>query len=425
MAKIKLLVVDTSVLLYDKTSIHSFNGNTVVLPMVVLDELDKFKDKPGILGESARYVNRFLDDLRSVGKLHDGIFIEEYNQTIKILTKSHDCPADLDVDSNDNKIISAALYLNRTQDEPIKVITKDINLRVKCDALGLSAEDYYKDSLNEDHEMFSGVENIEVDDAFIDDLFENETVEYESSTFENTFVICNGPSQGKSALGIFSKNNIDLIRSTKEIAGIQPRNKEQTFALTALNNRDIPLVSLTGLAGSGKTYLALMVGLEHVLSGNYERLVVTRNIEPVGRDLGYLPGDVNEKMAPWLAPLMDNFRHHFKDKSYFELMMEKGTIEIAPLSYIRGRTFNNSYIIVDEAQNATIHELKTIITRIGENSKMVLMGDTGQIDTPYINERSNGLSIVVEKFKPSILSAHVHLQRGERSELATYASNVL
>jgi PhoH-like ATPase len=168
-----------------------------------------------------------------------------------------------------------------------------------------------------------------------------------------------------------------------------------------------------------------MVGLEKVLMGEYERLVVTRNIQPVGRDLGYLPGDVNEKMAPWLAPIMDNLRHHFKDKSYFELMIEKGTIEIAPLSYIRGRTFNDSYIIVDEAQNATIHELKTIITRIGENSKIVLMGDTGQIDTPYIDEKSNGLSIVIEKFRASLLGAHVHLKRGERSQLATFASTAL
>jgi PhoH-like ATPase len=168
-----------------------------------------------------------------------------------------------------------------------------------------------------------------------------------------------------------------------------------------------------------------MSGIDALHSKKYERIVVTRSIQPVGRELGFLPGDITEKMAPWMAPLMDNFKHHFKDKIYFECMIDKGEIEIAPLSFIRGRTFNNSYVIVDEAQNATIHELKTIITRMGENSKIVLMGDTDQIDTPYIDKRSNGLAIVIEKFKTSDLSAHVHLCRGERSSIATYASKVL
>jgi PhoH-like ATPase len=195
--------------------------------------------------------------------------------------------------------------------------------------------------------------------------------------------------------------------------------------LHALRKAEIPLVCLTGLAGSGKTFLALMSGIDEMMSGKYERIIVTRNIEPVGRDIGFLPGDIKEKMSPWLSPLMDNFRHHFKDKTYFEMMMDKGQIEIAPLSYIRGRTFSNAYLIVDEAQNATIHELKTVITRIGENSKIVLMGDTDQIDTPYIDKRSNGLSIVIDKFAGSNMMAHVHLTRGERSALATYASRIL
>jgi len=184
-------------------------------------------------------------------------------------------------------------------------------------------------------------------------------------------------------------------------------------------------VTMTGIAGSGKTFLALMVGLGQLMGKNYERIIITRSIQPVGRDLGYLPGDVGDKMLPWMAPIIDNFRHHFKDMSYFEIMREKGEIEIAPLSYIRGRTFNNSYVIVDEAQNATIHELKTIITRVGKGSKVVLLGDTDQVDTPYIDSYSNGLTIVVEKFKNSNLSSHIHLRKGQRSGLATEASNIL
>ena len=168
-----------------------------------------------------------------------------------------------------------------------------------------------------------------------------------------------------------------------------------------------------------------MTAIESLNEKKYERIVVTRNIQPVGKEIGYLPGDLKDKMAPWMSPLMDNFRHHFKDRTYFEVMLDKGLIEIAPLSFIRGRTFTNSFIIVDEAQNASIHELKTIITRIGENSKIVLMGDTDQIDTPYLNKKSNGLAIVIDRMKKSDFSAHVHLCRGERSQLATYASKVL
>lgn len=425
MSEKKLLIIDTSVLLYDKTSIHSFHGNCIVLPMVVLDELDKFKEKPGLLGESARYINRFLDGLRKNNRLDEGAHVEEYDITIKVLTGEYVCPPGLDWERNDNKIIASALALKNSTDSKVVVVTKDINLRVKCDALGLDAEDYYRDALNDDLENFTGTQEIKFTDDEIDSLYQEGKIDLERfNFFPNTNLICTGSSQGKSALAVFKNDQINLITG-EDIAGIKPKNKEQRFALEALNDDSIPLVSLTGLAGSGKTYLSLMVGIEAVMSKKYERLVVTRNINPVGKDIGFLPGDVDEKMAPWMAPLIDNFRHHFKDKTYFEMMLEKGVIEIAPLSFIRGRTFNNCYIIVDEAQNTTIHELKTIITRIGEDSKIVLMGDTDQIDTPYIDKNSNGLSIAVEKLKNSNLTSHVQLQRGERSDLATFASKVL
>ena len=423
----KLLVIDTSVLLYDKESIHSFPGNDVIIPLVVLDELDRFKEKPGLLGESARYVNRFLDFLRTKGRLDKGVLIEEEDQVVRVIVENHKSNSGLDESKGDNKIISTALFLRAHG--PVKVITKDINLRVKCDALGIEAEDYYKDYIKEESLFDEDVKTLCLDDNEVDELYTNGNIEIEEdpSLCENEFLIAEGTSQGKSALCVFRKEKVVLLPNLPKdsTTDVRPRNKEQKFAWWALKSQDIPLVCLTGRAGSGKTFLALMAGLDELSNKNYERIIVTRNMEPVGRDIGYLPGDLNEKMGPWMSPLMDNFRHHFKDKTYFELMMEKGQIEIAPLTFIRGRTFSNAYIIVDEAQNASIHELKTIITRIGEGSKIVLMGDTDQIDTPYIDKRSNGLSITIDRFRDSDLAAHVYLTRGERSSLATYASKVL
>lgn len=428
MSSRKILVLDTSVLLYDKESIHSFTGNDVVIPLVVLDELDRFKEKPGLLGESARYVNRFLDFLRSMGRLDQGVMIEEEDQTVRVLIEDANPIHGLDNTQGDNQIISAALSL-KSSDNTVKVITKDINLRVKCDALGLEAEDYYKDHIVDEKVYEDENKIVSVSDEDINQLYANGYLEadegFEDSFFKNEFVVLNGHTQGKSALSIFKDGYLYLLDRKKLTTDVQPRNKEQTFALHVLNDDTIPLVCITGRAGSGKTFLTLMSGLDAMLSGKYERIVVTRNMEPVGRDIGFLPGDIKEKMEPWMSPLMDNFRHHFKDKTYFEAMMDKGQIEIAPLSFIRGRTFNNAFIIVDEAQNASIHELKTIITRIGEGSKIVLMGDTDQIDTPYLDKRSNGLSITIDRFNNSDLSAYIYLERGERSALATYASKVL
>ena len=429
MNKRKQLVLDTSVLLYDKESIHSFPGNDVIIPLIVLDELDRFKGKPGLLGESARYVNRYLDELRSSGSLQQGVLLGEQKQTIRVLVKTHmlDFQDHLDPSRGDNMIIATALECRRKKPEQVvKVITKDINLRVKCDALGLEAEDYYRDYVDLDDVSFTGAHHLKISDKKIDTLYEVGHIDTKVILCENTYVVCKG-SSSKSALGIWSSGKINLFEDGAKsmISEVTPRNKEQRFALHALRQPDIPLVSLTGLAGSGKTFLALMSGIDALNAQKYERIVVTRSIQPVGRDLGYLPGDIRDKMEPWMSPLLDNFRHHFKDKVYFEMMIDKGQIEIAPLAYIRGRTFNDSYVIVDEAQNATIHELKTIITRLGENSKVVLMGDTDQIDTAYLDKRSNGLAIVVEKFKSSDLAAHVHLKRGVRSSIATYASKVL
>ena len=216
-------------------------------------------------------------------------------------------------------------------------------------------------------------------------------------------------------------------RPAELMSSFEAKNKEQAFAVEALLRDDIPMVTLTGLAGSGKTYVTLMAGLDGVQRGQYKRIVISRSLQPVGKDLGFLPGDMDDKMQPWLAPILDNFRTMLADKdyTYFQMMRDRGELEVAPLAYIRGRTFNDSFIIVDEAQNATIHELKTLITRVGKGSKIILLGDTDQIDTPYINKRSNGLSIVVHKFKDEIGAAHIKLRKGQRSDIASRASAIL
>jgi PhoH-like ATPase len=424
----KTFLIDTSVLLYDKQSVHSFEDNHVVLPMVVLDELDRFKEKPGILGESARYINRYLDSLRSEGRLDLGVTIPS-GQTIRVLTREGTKDLDLDdldldLSRGDNKIIASALLL-KADGADVIVVTKDINLRVKCDALGIAAEDYYADHIDTwTEEEEAGLLQVSVPGDKIDVLHEGEHVPLtDDRLFNNCFLVCKG--EGSSSCLALWKNGYARKISSPKVHDIMPRNKEQRFALHALNSPDIPLVCLTGIAGSGKTFLTLMSALDALNTKQIERIVVTRSMEPVGRDIGYLPGDLNEKMAPWMAPLVDNFRHAFKNMSYFQMMIEKGQIDIAPLSYIRGRTFDNAFIIVDEAQNATIHELKTVVTRVGENSKIVLMGDTDQIDTPYIDKKSNGLSIVIDRLRDSELMSHIHLPRGERSKLATLASRSL
>ena len=423
---IKTFIIDTSVLLYDKQSIHSFEDNHVVLPMIVLDELDRFKEKPGILGESARYINRFLDSLRDHGRLDLGVKLDS-GQTVQVLTRECDKGLenlDLDLTRGDNKIIASAVWL-RENGAHVHVVTKDINLRVKCDALGIAAEDYYADHIDTwTEEEEAGLIQISVSSDNIDALHKGEPVTIEDDRlFNNCFLVCKCPSNG-SCLALW-KNGLARKIASPKVHDITPRNKEQRFALHALNCPDTPLVCLTGIAGSGKTFLTLMTALEALNTKKVDRIVVTRSMEPVGRDIGYLPGDLNEKMAPWMSPLVDNFRHVFKSMSYFQMMIEKGQIDIAPLSYIRGRTFDNAFIIVDEAQNATIHELKTVVTRVGENSKIVLMGDTDQIDTPYIDKKSNGLSIVIDRLRESDLMSHIHLPRGERSKLATLASRSL
>ena len=434
MSNRKRFIIDTSVLLYDKVAIHSFPGNDVILPLQVIDELDRKKEAPGLVGECARYVNRFLDDLRSLGKLDAGVCLpSEYSedQTIRIMINQDltKLPKGLEDDRGDNRILAACMSEASTDDSrPIVVVTKDINLRVKCDALGLKSEDYYKDHIQETELEFNGHVELHCENQYINDFFTEGYIETDHDLRPHEFAVLRGPS-GQSALARHFEGKLyDLKKQPGQMMSFfEAKNKEQRFAAEALLRGDIPLVTLTGLAGSGKTYLALMAGIDGVQQGKYKRIVISRSIQPVGRDLGYLPGDMDDKMQPWLAPITDNFRTMLSDKNftYFEMMRDRGELEVAPLSYIRGRTFTDSFLIVDEAQNATIHELKTIITRVGKDSKIVLLGDTDQIDTPYINKKSNGLSIVVHKFKDQACASHIQLAKGQRSDVASIASIIL
>lgn len=436
----KIFVIDTSVLLYDSKCFKEFSGNNIFIPMTVLEEIDKFKNREGILGENAREVNRFLDDLRkdkinNNKSLNEGIYIPEHDILVTVESRTSFENINLDKNDNDNKIIACANYLKECYSyDSIVVITKDINLRVKCDALNIRADDYYADYAfirkGDKEELFQGskevtVQNQEVADMYNSGFIRIDRLSLDEEIMENEFLVLKD-YENNSVLGIKKEEKLVLV-NTKETHGldIKAKNKDQHFALNLLNDDTIPLVTLTGVPGSGKTYLTLMSALKQIEKQKKQRIIFTRPIQTVGKDIGFLPGTLNEKMAPWLAPIVDNFRNQFGDLAYFELMMDKGIIDVAPLSYIRGRSFNDAIIIVDEAQNATVHELKTVITRTGKNSKIVLLGDIEQIDLPYINKFSNGLTIVIEKLKETKLTGHVNFTKGYRSELANLVAEKL
>ena len=439
----KLFVIDTSVLLYDKNAIFNMKGNDIVIPLVVLEEIDKFKTREGLLGEYARFINRFLDDLREIGSLNEGVYYEKSDVNIKVSSDScWDGLEGLEKNYNDNVIISNANHYVKVNDEKypkITVITKDINLRVKCDAVGISAGDYYADyEFVQEDNLYQGHIDLLVDPDLINRAYSGNHLKLHSdledhpeclSMAENEFISLrsnNGNSQ--SCLMMKRGDNLVILESKQELykqSEIEAKNKEQIYALELLLSDDIPLVTLTGIPGSGKTYLALMTALKCIEKETKKRIIFTRPIQTVGKDIGFLPGTINEKMTPWLAPIVDNFRNQFGDLTYFDMMMERGQIDVAPLSHIRGRSFNDAVIIVDEAQNATVHELKTVITRTGKNSKVVLLGDIEQVDLPYVSKYSNGLTIVIEKLKEESLTGHVNFKKGYRSELANIVAERL
>jgi len=425
---LKTFILDTNVFLHDANSLTAFSENEVVIPLAVLDELDNAKTRFDEVGRNARAVVRMLDKLRGMGSLSQGV--ELNGSIIRVeLNHSRNVPEGLSVEKVDNRIISTALGLQKGGKKVI-VVSKDINLRVKCDVLGLEAEDYEKDKIATDVDtIYGGVKTLFVPSETINTLYADGhvTVEGAEAYPNQFFILKSSEKESHSGVARFKDGALRLCSFPKELWSIVPRNAEQRMAMELLIDPSVKLVTLIGRAGSGKTLISLASALHHVVNNRvYNRILISRPIQPMGRDLGFLPGDVEEKLAPWMQPLYDNLELLLgADYSMIDMYKEQGIIHVEPLTYIRGRSIPNSFIIIDECQNLSAHEVKTIITRIGENSKIVLTGDLDQIDNPYVDFADNGLTHVVEKFKEYPIAGHVTLRKGERSELATLASEIL
>ncbi len=438
----KIYVLDTSVLLHDHNSINSFEDNHVAIPITVLEELDKFKVGNETKNFEARECIRIIDRLSADHTLQEWIPLEnDQNGTLKIIINTRgELPQNAEIifedKKNDHKILNAAIQIQQEEKNlRVVLVTKDINLRLKAKALNLPAEDYKTGKVKECMMMYSGKSTIENMDAeFIRKLYqEGRSDEVEvlgKMKHNNHFYILKNCSA--SALAYFNSKEQEIERVDKVYAyGIKPKNAEQAFALHAILNPDIKLVTISGVAGTGKTLLALAGSLE--MKNHYDQIILARPIVPLSnKEIGYLPGDAQEKVNPYMQPLWDNlnfiknqFGENEKKRKAIDEMQAQGKITICPLAFIRGRSLSNCIFIVDEAQNLTPHEVKTIITRAGENSKVILTGDVRQIDTPYLDEQSNGMSYVIERLKGQDLYCHITLEKGERSELANLANEML
>ena len=437
MAK-KTYVLDTSVYLTDSNCIRSFRNDDIVIPLKVLEEIDKHKKRQDSVGSQARSIIRILDNLRDKGSLSKGVRIEKGMGLVRVASYNALClPDDLDLEDSDNQIIATALseLEKSAKSRKVIVVSRDINMRVKCDALGLMTEDYQAEQVVESSEgLYTGRTEILVDEQEIDRFYDGKEVwidESEHKLYPNQFImLISNSNEKKTALAKFEDYNLPLkkiLSSGKKVWSTFARNKEQQFALELLLDPKIPVVSLVGKAGSGKTLLALASGLEQTFDNQlYKKIVVTKPVEPVGKDIGFLPGSMEEKMMPWLAPIQDNLQFLMgDDKATLELYIEKGQIEIEAMTFIRGRSISNAFIVIDEVQNMTQHEIKTVLTRVGENTKIVLTGDIEQIDNVYIDATNNGLSYVVERLKEEQITGHITLLKGERSKVATIAATKL
>ena len=436
----KTYVFDTSALLADYKCIYEYKKNDIVIPFKVLEEIDNHKKRQDGVGFNARMLIRELDLLREKGNIHAGVRLGKGKGIISIRGYDKDLlPDEYKLNNADNEIIGTAMTERKKSfSQKVIMVTKDIHMRVKCDTLQLPCEDYDKDKVTIDENLFTGCVEKTIDDQVIDDLYNGQDVYLdEGKFFPNQFVLFkSAQSEKKTALARYmgpSSPVKKIAQSKRGIWGVKPKNKEQIFASNILMDENVPIVSLVGPAGSGKTLLAIAAGLEQTLGmGLYNKLVISRPVQPVGKDIGFLPGTVEEKMNPWLAPIRDNLEflmsYSYSKRDSYETLdtyIESGVIEVEALTYIRGRSIANAYIIIDESQNLTAHELKTIITRVGENTKIILTGDVEQIDNLYVDQQSNGLSYAIEKFKDYDLAAHLTLVKGERSKVATLASKIL
>ena len=436
----KLFVLDTSVLLFDHNAVANFEENDVVIPITVLEELDNFKIGNETKNFEARSVIRFLDKISGESGLNKWIDLGSNKGRLKIYMNGDVLDVDAEEiygrDKNDHKIINVALSMkSQMKKHKVILVTKDINLRIKAKALGLISEDYKTGKVEDIDTMSEGFPVInDLDANIISELYQKRSIEengiLQDAKLSNGYYILNNCTQ--SVLARYNSKNDTIERVEKEWAyGIKPKNAEQTFALNALLNDDIKLVALEGVAGTGKTLLALAAALEQ--KNKYHQIILSRPIVPLSnRDIGFLPGDAQDKISPYMQPLWDNlkfirsnFSTNEKKNRVLDQLQENGDLSITALTYIRGRSLSNIIFIIDEAQNLTPHEIKTIITRAGEGTKIIFTGDINQIDTPYMDEQSNGLTYLIDRFKGNHLFSHIKLEKGERSELANLANKLL
>ncbi|PJY98801.1 PhoH family protein [Bacillus vallismortis] len=440
----KIYVLDTNVLLQDPNAIFSFEENEVVIPAVVLEEVDSKKRYMDEVGRNARHVSKLIDALRQKGRLHEHVPLDTGGTLrIELNHRSFHQLQEIFIEkTNDNRILAVAKNLSLEEEtkeagRPVILVSKDVLVRVKADAIGLHAEDFLNDRVVDNDEMYSGYKDLYISQQLFGSFYGKNQIsvnEMKQHTFyPNQFALMKDELGGSSsAVGMADKTGTVLKRlvfDDEHVWGIRPKNVQQTMALELLLREDIPLVTLIGKAGTGKTLLALAAGLLQTEDlGIYKKLVVARPIVPVGKDIGYLPGEKEEKLKPWMQPIFDNLEFLFNAKKPGELeaiLAGIGSIQVEALTYIRGRSIPDQFIIIDEAQNLTRHEVKTLLTRVGEGSKIVLMGDPEQIDHPYLDSLNNGLAYVVERFKGQPISGSVKLLKGERSGLAQLAADLL
>jgi PhoH-like ATPase len=434
----KNYVLDTNVLLHDPRAIFRFEDNNVIIPIYVIEEVDQFKREGSERGRNARHIARALDELREKGgSLARGVPLES-GGTLRVAVPSArlELPSAIDHTAMDQAILQTAFDVRENDGgRPTVFVTMDTNLRIRADALGMVSQTYENQRVEAD-QLTSGIVELDLDGDEIDTFFrDGKLTPRDNAWAPNTCVLMRDRTNpSHTALGRFdgTKKAITALRVPREgVMGVRPRNKEQSFAFDLLLDESIRLVTLVGKAGTGKTLIALAAGLKRTVEdATYTRMLVSRPVMPLGRDIGFLPGDVDEKLNPWMQPIFDNLEFLFSGgsrkgpRAYAELL-ESGQIQVEPLTYIRGRSLPQQFIIVDEAQNLTPHEVKTIITRSGDGTKIVLTGDPGQIDNPYVDSASNGLTIAAERFRGERLAAHIVLAKGERSDLAELAANML
>lgn len=448
----RTFVVDTNVLLYDPRALFVFKEHDIVIPMTVIEEVDRFKKDVNETGRNARTISRYLDELREKGSLRDGVKLPGGGMLrVDFATHGPDLPITWGPETNDNRILRTVLRLHRDLGANVAFITRDTNMRLKCDAMGVPTEDYENAQIPID-EHYTGQVDRDVPTQMVEAIYSEGSVPAEGipGLFPQQFVILRADgSTTHTAMARFDgkTNRLKLVGRHKDgVWGIFARNKEQLFALDLLMDDSVQMVTLNGVAGTGKTLLALACGLKRVADDRiFRKLLVSRPIFPLGRDIGFLPGDIEQKLNPWMKPIFDNLEYLVSTRQEggtrgggrnggnnggnsepgFQMLIDQRIIEVEPLTYIRGRSIAKQYLIVDEAQNLTPHEAKTVLTRAGEGTKVIFTGDPYQIDNPYVDTLSNGMTYVVERFKHSPIAGHVTLKKGERSELAELAANML